>query len=100
MSLMAATLRYSRTLATPNSWHLSANGDGIEARVRVASGPDVPIVVHLHFRGGKRPDSYCCRPIDEATFVVSHGIHEARLPRLELVLVNAPEETAAVLRGL
>lgn len=100
MTIMACTLRYSRTLATENTWHLNATGDGIEARVRVASGPDVPIVVRLYFRGGKRPDAYCCRPIDESTFVISHGIHSGELPRLEIVLLNAPGEAAEVLRAL
>jgi hypothetical protein len=96
----ACTLRFDRRLSRPCTWRLNETADGIEARVTVASGPDVTVNVKLRWRQAKAPDLVFCRQIDEHTLCLEGSTLDPALPRMEYVLLDAPAETAAALRLL
>ncbi len=98
---MSSTLRYSPALDTINSWRINAASDGIDARIRVASGPDVTVSgIRLRYRAGKTPGAVFVRPLQEEIFQTESAVLDERLPRMELVLCAASTESATILRGL
>jgi hypothetical protein len=84
----------------PCTWRLNETADGIEARVTVASGPDVTVNVKLRWRQAKAPELVHIHQVDECTFLLEGSTLNPALPRMEYVLLDAPAETAAALRLL
>lgn len=100
MTIYATALRYDRALSRPNTWRLLDTRDGVEARVRAGSAPEVTVAILLRHRAGKAPGLVYCRPIDGATFTLEAAVHHPDLPKLELALIESAETAAAVLRAL
>jgi hypothetical protein len=95
-----AVLHFDRGLREPNTWHMNETANGIHARIRVAGANEVTVEILLRFRAGKAPGLVFVRCLDTDTFHTEAAIIHDDTPRLELVLRRAPEETAAILRGL
>lgn len=100
MTIMVATLRFDRRLSRVNTWHVSEDQGGIDARIQVASGPDVRVQIACRFRRRADRALIYCRPIDDETFQTESGVFGDGLPRLELILLGAPADTATILRSL
>ena len=94
------TLRFDRQLTRPNTWHIAENQQGIEARIRMASGPEVTLSIAMRWRRAKAHGLVYVRQVDETTFVTESAVLDPSLSRMELVLLDAPAEAAAVLRTL
>lgn len=101
MSVFSVGLRFSRHLDTVNTWRINSTSDGIDARIRVASGPDVTVEgIKMRFRAGKSPGVVFVRQIQEDIFHTESALLDDRLPRVELLLGSCPGEAAELLRGL
>lgn len=97
-------LDYDAGLSRVCTWRLLPDQDGIEARVRVASGPEVGLEIELRWRReiAQAPQAIHVRPRDSALEIwttESARLH-TDLPRLSLELAGCPSHVAEALRLL
>ena len=100
MSTSMTPLEYDESLSRRNTWRLNDNGNGIEAWIRVASGPDVWIDTPIRWRHEKTAENLFVRPIDEDVWMSEAATLDEKLPRLELVLRGVPARASAAFREL
>ncbi len=99
---MSIVLRFDQALASAGTWRLAHDARGIEARIKLASAPEVLVDVELrHDRTRAQvPSARHVQRLNETDwFVESSKLHDA-LPRIELVLRDAPAHVSEALKLL
>jgi hypothetical protein len=95
-------LIFDRSISRPNTFFYIPEAESIRCRIRLASAEEVsPVDVHIRFRKrGPTHGLVHCHPVDETTFVTEATLLHPDLPKLELVLLNVPEDVANEMRSL
>lgn len=94
MTLLTATLRHDPGLAAENTWRLTPGLDEVEARIRMASAPEVVLRVELRYRRSKAqcPLGVVVHPNDAGleVWTTESAMLHPELPRLALSLIGTP----------
>lgn len=101
--MIEVVLRHDPALASPCTWRVSDSQDTIEARVRVAEGPETYATFAGRWRreAAQAPDAVFLAPVDaalEAWRTESARVHEA-LPRVVFLLTGTTTHAAEIMRA-
>lgn len=91
-------LKHDPALSRPCTWRLSST-DGIEARVQLASGPDVRFSLALRRLRTieESPGRAFVRCYDGQTWFIESDRYHPELPRTEFALAGATDETLDIM---